>query len=427
MKMTCCDPRPSRRWLQCGAALVLGLSASWASAGYFQWDVVELPASSGAACGNGTPYRFFVNRTPFTRNTVVMYEGGGACWDQASCLGQGSLSATNPDGVPADYLERLSAAAFGLITPFTARAHPFNQVATQSWNIVYLPYCTGDVHTGNAVQVYSDSNPAEPRVEHHRGQANVTGAARWLREHIGRPDELLLTGFSAGGAGSMGTYPLVRDILQPGRSSLLSDSGPLFPARRGATPAQAPSLPLHNRIRDAWGLDRPGSLLDAFADRPGLDRENLGSVANALALSYPEDRFSYVLFQEDGIYSAFSYAKFHPDIIGAPDEPTRRKLINQRWRQDISQWLPVLGQHDNVGWHVPFWRSFNDAHCLTIVDFSGTGIEESGIADLSPVVDNVLQRQAPPMRHVEADQSSDYARPVNPIQSLVSFLRWLFG
>ena len=39
----------------------------------------------------------------------------------------------------------------------------------QGWNIVYLPYCTGDVHTGSAVVSYADSNPAQPRVQYHRG------------------------------------------------------------------------------------------------------------------------------------------------------------------------------------------------------------------------------------------------------------------
>jgi hypothetical protein len=62
-----------------GVTLLTGLAAH---AAYFKWETVELPASSGATCGNGTPYRFFVNRTPFTSKTVVMFEGGGACWDR---------------------------------------------------------------------------------------------------------------------------------------------------------------------------------------------------------------------------------------------------------------------------------------------------------------------------------------------------------
>ena len=32
--------------------LLLALATPWAAAGYFQWDMVELPAASGAACSS---------------------------------------------------------------------------------------------------------------------------------------------------------------------------------------------------------------------------------------------------------------------------------------------------------------------------------------------------------------------------------------
>ena len=119
-----------------GMALGLGLACATAQAAYFQWEAVELPAASGASCGNGTPYRFFVNRTPFTSKTVVMFEGGGACWDQAACKGGTLLDAVNPDGIPANYMTDFNRQAhLGLVTPFTMRLHPLQSVQTQSWNL----------------------------------------------------------------------------------------------------------------------------------------------------------------------------------------------------------------------------------------------------------------------------------------------------
>jgi hypothetical protein len=89
----------------------------WAQAGYFTWDMVELPASSGASCGNGTPYRFFVNRTPLNHDVAITFEGGGACWDQNACEGKGEYAASNPDGIPPDYMKSLKyMAARGLVT-----------------------------------------------------------------------------------------------------------------------------------------------------------------------------------------------------------------------------------------------------------------------------------------------------------------------
>ena len=130
---------------------------------------------------------------------------------------------------------------------------------------------------------------------------------------------MLLTGFSAGGVGSTVTYPLVRGILQPtGNATLLADSGPLMPAPRSGTARQYPSLPLHEKIRDAWGLDGPDGLVTRFAGvLSGFDVNDLGSVSGALALTYPGDRFGFMLFTRDTNFSAFSYEKFFADIANA--------------------------------------------------------------------------------------------------------------
>jgi hypothetical protein len=409
-------------------AAVLALAAPLASAGYFQWDVVELPAASGAACGNGTPYRFFVNRNPFTKNMAIVYEGGGACWDQQACEGQGALSASNPNGIPANYMSQFNTAAYGLVTPFSSRVDPFQGVRTQGWNLVYLPYCTGDVHTGNKLAVYADSNPAAPRVQYHRGQRNIAAAAQWLRSNLGRPAQLLSTGFSAGGVGSTATYALMRDTLSPtGRASLLADSGPLMPAPRSGTVAQYPSLLLHNRIRSAWGLDEPQGLVAQYATQlPAFDPNDLGTVSPALAQKYPQDRFGYLVFNADLNFSAFSYAKFYPDIATAPDDATRAQRLLARWNPDVAQWTARLATQPNVAWHVPYYRNFNQSHCLTIVDFSGTGIEEKGIADLTPFIDNTLDRGTP-MRNTETDWVSDLSRAVSGALQLLAVVMGLFG
>jgi hypothetical protein len=409
-------------------AAALLTAAPWAMAGYYQWETVELPAESGAACGNGTPYRFFVNRVPDSKNLVIMYEGGGACWDQNACMGVGPLSAANPDGIPPNYLRMLNTAAFGLVTPFTARNDPFQAVQTQSWNIVYMPYCTGDVHSGNKVTVYDDANPAEPRTQYHRGQANLGAAAEWLRARLGQPQDLLLTGFSAGGVGSTATYALVRDTLSPtGRSSLVADSGLLMQAPRGGSTEQYPSLLLHEKIRVAWGLDEPGGLIATYLSLPGFDANNLGTVNGALALRYPQDRFAYLAFQADMIFSAFSYAKFYDDIINAGSDLERRQRILARWQPDLQMHAADLLTYANVSTYQPYFRNFNESHCLTIIDFSGTAIEELSISSITPVIDDTLDRGAT-LHVAEVDRISDFFRPLSEAIRLFKFLeRLLFG
>lgn len=409
-------------------ASILALAAPLAQADYYRWEMVELPVASGAACGNGTPYRFFVNRTPASNSLVMVFEGGGACWDQNACLGVGPLSASNPDGIPPDYMHSLSStAALGLVTPFSSRNDPFQTVQTQSWNIVYLPYCTGDVHSGSKVSVYSDANPATPRVQHHQGQANIRGAAQWLRSSLGQPEKLMLTGFSAGGVGSTVTYDLVRQALQPtGAASLLADSGPLMMAPRTGSPAQYPSVLMHNTIRSAWGLDDTGGLINQYAGTlPGFDAENLGSVTGALASKYPSDRFGYMVFQADATFSAFSYAKFYDDIKNAPNELARRRALFSRWEPDVANWTQAMNSFSNVAFHVPYFRNFNSSHCLTIVDFSGTGVEDAGVASVGSFVDATLDR-GPVMRNTEIDRRHDLTQELSPAIRLVKLLlNWL--
>lgn len=416
-----------RQVLRFVPALALAMVTPLAAAGYFQWDVVELPPASGASCGDGSPYRFFVNRTPLSHDVAITYEGGGACWDQKACLGEGRLGASNPNGIPPDYMQSANV-AFGLVTPFSARNDPAQTVQTQSWNLVFLPYCTGDVHSGSKVTVYDDAYPATPRVQYHRGQANIAAAAQWLRQNLGQPRKMMLTGYSAGGAGSTVTYALMRNVLEPtGPATLLADSGPLMPAPRGGTSAQFPSLPLHNTIREVWGLDLPDGLVTRFGSLlTGFDSDNLGSVNGALAQTYPNDRFAYMAFSLDGNFSAFSYEKFYDDIAHAPDPAAYRQALFSRWWADIGAWTADLSAYGNVSHHVPYFRNFNDSHCLTIIDFSGTGIESAGIDSLATFVDNALDRGTP-MRNVEPANVDDFTQALSPFIRLFKLLERAFG
>jgi len=137
-----------------------------------------------------------------------MYEGGGACWEKGSCENKAGtlLAAVNPDGIPANYLQDWNRQAhLGLVTPFTARIDPIASVQTQSWNIVYLTYCTGDVHTGNKVTTYTDETGSI--AWYHRGGVNAKAVTAWMAANMPKPEVLLLTGFSAGGTGSTANFP----------------------------------------------------------------------------------------------------------------------------------------------------------------------------------------------------------------------------
>ncbi len=402
-----------------GAALSLITSVA-AQAAYLKWEMVELPASSGASCGNGTPYRFFVNRSPLTTKTVVMYEGGGACWEKGSCENKAGtlLAAVNPDGIPANYLQDWNRQAhLGLVTPFTARIDPIASVQTQSWNIVYLTYCTGDVHTGNKVTTYSDETGSI--AWYHRGGVNAKAVTAWMAANMPKPEVLLLTGFSAGGTGSTANFPQMRTTLGAKNAALLADSGPLFWAPRSSSPEESPSLPLHNKIREVWGLDGPnGIVTDLIAKYPSAgDVNNLGSLAGGLNKIFPNDRLGYALFQEDGVYSAFSYEKFFSDISQAATPEDRLANLNRRWRQDIGNLVSHLPSSPNLGYYVPNYRQINMSHCLTIVTFGDTGIKEQNLQDVGTFVDNLLDfsGKKPVIRALEINRKPEPATTVSDL------------
>ena len=318
------------------------------------------------------------------------------------------LGAVNPDGIPSNYMSDFDRQAkLGLVTPFTARLHPLQRVQTQDWNIVYLTYCTGDVHTGNKVTAYSDDTGSTAWF--HRGAVNAQAVAQWMASNLPKqPAHLLLTGFSAGGVGSTALYADFRETIKPRKMALLADSGPLFDVPRNATPEQAPSVLLHNKIRGVWGLDGPNGLVTKLIGKyPNAgSADNLGSITAGIGKIFPNDRIGYAMFQEDTNFSAFSYQKFYPEIANAPDEATRLSLLNQKWRQEITPWIAQMNTQPNVGYYIPNKRELNGSHCLTIVTFGGTSILDKGLLSVGTFVDNLLDGKGTPIRAFEDNPTS---------------------
>ena len=148
-----------------------------------------------------------------------MLEPGGACWDYDSCTGRNGIrGAANVNGLPDNHTLLAQ-----VISPFLDRNS--DDSPTTEWNMVYLPYCTGDVHTGNRVATYHDDTGANPDVTfHHAGHTNVAQAVSWIDSNFTHVPKMLVTGCSAGGAGALvGYHFLRRGIHAVERGYLLDD------------------------------------------------------------------------------------------------------------------------------------------------------------------------------------------------------------
>ena len=321
----------------------------------YAWERVEVP---GTVCGNNSQYRFFV-RTTDSPNLLFFFEGGGACWDYDTCSGRASLGAANPNGIPQDYMQSFAATYASPIVngadpglPFRART----DLITKDWNIVYLPYCTGDVHVGNASAMYEDPQGLEPPLEYrHNGFNNTMAAATFAARRFQNVNKLLVTGFSAGGTASTAAYYFVRQRINPRRGYLLNDSGPIFLA----PDAGSLSRPLHDFIRASWNLNSVLSQLPS-----SFDSDDFGSINRMVALEFPRDRIAYTGYLTDYNYSRFSYERFYSDNDQAS--------VLARWQSDSNELLVELDRYSNASYHVAWNRPLNDSHCSTIATFIGS-------------------------------------------------------
>ncbi|HET9621400.1 MAG TPA: hypothetical protein VFP84_08550 [Kofleriaceae bacterium] len=321
----------------------------------YNWEEIQLP---GTQCGNGSQYKFFAHRTS-SPNVLFFFEGGGACWDYDTCSGRdGILGAANPNGIPDDYMTQFTAK---YVSPLVNGADPGlplrskTDLATKGWNVVYMPYCTGDVHIGNRDVTYTDTTGGQPPLAwHHAGQKNTLAATAWAHQQWPSIDKLLVTGFSAGGTATAAGYFFVRNGLNPKKGYYLDDSGPIYPA----PDASFNSRPLHDKIRASWNLD------SVFASLPAtFNRNDFGSINRMVATSFPSDQIAFTAYSRDYNYSRFSYERFLT--------PTDKESVISFWQEDLDNLVPQLEQFNNTSYFIPWERQINASHCSTIITFIG--------------------------------------------------------
>jgi hypothetical protein len=347
---------------------------------YEEWLKVEIP---GAVCGNNSQYKFFVNYKEGAKDLLIMLEPGGACWDYDGCSGKSDLGAAHPDGIPDDLMNAVGQSAN--ISPLIRRK---DGGPTSDFNLVFLPYCTGDVHTGNNVIVYDDpSGVGEPLEFHHNGHNNVALATMWMNKQFPAIDRLFVTGCSAGGAGAIINYYFFRTGLDAARGYLLDDSGPIFPS-------SGFSAPLHTKIRESWDVD---SIFSELPPEYQID-DDFGVLNTHLADIFPEDRLATTFFQRDYNYSRYSYENFY--------EMNAKEDIMTYWASDTDLLDEQYKTRDNLGYYLPYWRELNDSHCVSIVTYQDTEIEELDL-DLGLFIDELLDDDAPIGRYRESIQPDE--------------------
>ena len=222
--------------------------------------------------------------SPGTSGELVLYlEGGGACWDYWTCL----LGAATPGPFGrAEFEARQAGALPGSILDRTLAGNPFAGAT-----LVYVPYCTGDVHAGDRVSTYGSG--AGTLTWRHVGRANVAAYLRRLAVTFTAPERLVVSGSSAGGFGALANYEAIRAVWPSADALLLDDSGPpLLAADTASTLSVA--------WRAAWGLD---ALLDPLCGE--ACHAGFAPLLAVVAARHPQDRLALLSSEQDQVISAF--------------------------------------------------------------------------------------------------------------------------
>jgi hypothetical protein len=166
--------------------------------------------AEGCVCSDGSSFELW--ERPADPTKVVLYlEGGGACFSEETCGSGGSLYTQNLDlGVEPD-----TAGIFDADNP----ENPFS-----GYSVVYVPYCTGDVHLGGRVNQYSESLTIS-----HTGFDN---ASRGLDTVLtGYPDveQLVVAGSSAGSIPVPAFAGLAADALPDTEIIAIGDASGAYP------------------------------------------------------------------------------------------------------------------------------------------------------------------------------------------------------
>ncbi|MBN1654589.1 MAG: hypothetical protein JXA30_12535 [Deltaproteobacteria bacterium] len=214
---------------------------------YDGWTYYEV---QGAFCRDGSAAGYYL-RKGAVENLLIFLNGGGVCYDDFFC-------AINPANVE----QSLSGESLiGLtIENITQALLPERQVPPDEgifkqdrrnpvadWTMVYIPYCTGDLHAGterDASVITSTVLPFQQFV----GYSNIGLFYRSFGPDYLSAEKVLLTGSSAGSLGVLFNLDRTQQFFTNSEVIAIMDSG--FPFRDEYLP-----FCLQKKWRELWKLD----------------------------------------------------------------------------------------------------------------------------------------------------------------------------
>lgn len=239
------------------------------------WTWVDFPESK---CASGSATGIGINPHAGSTRLLIYFEGGGACFNAASCWGP-MPQAANVAGFDASDF----AAARQLGYPIFSRTSAGNPFKDMSF--VFVPYCTGDMHAGRVEADLIVNGAVKPT--YFWGSKDLELFLARLVPTFSNTDHVWAIGSSAGGFATVLDYDQVTRAFSGVRVDIIDDSGPsivskgqtdnagLFKLWGVSPPVACPSCKSHADVLAANRKSQPGSkfALMSFADDPVISKD----------------------------------------------------------------------------------------------------------------------------------------------------------
>ena len=274
------------------------------------WETVDAP--SDCMCADGSAFHFYLREASPTK--VLFYlEGGGACFSGDMCKpGSGTYSETIS---PISKLED-SPGIFDFDNP----ENPF-----ADYSVVYVPYCTGDVHAGNITKDYGNGV-----VTQHKGFVNASNALDTMIKRFPNTTQLVVAGSSAGSFPTPVFAGMAGDQLPNADLKVFADSSGAVPDAMGF-------------VIGNWGT------LETLPDWPEIEGLTVDQFTPAYtfikaAEHNPKIRFARHDFAFDSVLSSFArMAGLSPDDLVSVMRTNEAKV--EATGVNVANWISPGDDH----------------------------------------------------------------------------------
>lgn len=261
-----------------------------------QWTWVPFENSF---CGNGSTTGIGVSLSKKSSRVLIYMEGGGACWNELTCNTIQTASNFTTGFGEADFKGTASNSLSKSFFDRTAADNPF-----KDYSMVYVPYCTGDIHAGDNTVMYGDK-PAK-----HVGSKNVAAYLERLVPTFPAADRVILSGASAGGFGAAFNWWQTQQAFGKIRVDMIDDSGTPMPA----------SIPITAEAdwRTQWNL--------AATFPPGCTEcaQRLDGILDFYAKTYPDHRGALISYTKDSVLPTFFGISQDTFAMGLEEQATTK-------------------------------------------------------------------------------------------------------